>query len=56
MPVRDLSFVGVPILGQKIDFMELFFDKITNRHKFSGVILEIKLFRVLILIKFHILG
>ena len=34
-------------------FWGIIFGKITSSHKFGGVILEIKLFRVLILIKFH---
>ena len=37
-------------------FWGIVFGKITGSHKFLGVILEKELFRVLILIKFHLLG
>ena len=51
-----MPLFGVLFFEQKIKFWGIVFGKITSSHRFWGVILEKWLFRVLILIKFHLLG
>ena len=55
IPTGDVPFLGMHFFGQKI-FFRVIFGKTTNGHKYWGVILEKQLFRVLNLIKFHILS
>ena len=51
-----MPFFGVPFFEQAINSGVSIFGKITSSHKFWGVILGKYLFRVLILINFHLVG